>query len=251
MPDLPELAAEPAKTSTLRIGHKGADAIVRGNSLESFDTALECGVDLIEFDVLSTQRDGTGALMLAHDFNAITAPGTVPLADGLAHLAGERFSGVRFNVDLKLRGFERQVVELLREYDLESRSLISTMEVESLPLIRQASSSAKLGLSVPKVKRNWAEHWATRPVAVGTLMVLRRRVPKLIARAIRAGGIDACMSHQSLVTPYFVEQVHDAGGELYVWTVDHAADIARFAAMGVNGVASNDPRLFSVLDESA
>lgn len=233
---------------TLRIGHKGADAIVAGNTLASFDAALECGVDLIEFDVLSRQRDGTGGLMLAHDFHAIAAPGTVPIADALAHLAEPQFANVRFNVDLKWRGFERQAVELLREYGLESRSLISTMEVESLPLIRQATDTARLGLSVPKVRRNWAEHWATRPIAVGTLVVLRRRVPKLIARAMQAGGIDACMSHQSLVTPYFVQQVREAGGELYVWTVDDARDIKSFADMGVDGIASNDPRLFGVLD---
>lgn len=244
---MPELVDEPATRRTLRIGHKGADAIVPGNTVASFDAALECGVDLIEFDVLSTERDGSGQLMLAHDFQALATPGTETLTDALAHLADARFAGVRLNVDLKLRGFERRVVEMLRDHDLESRSLISTMEVESLPLIRQATHSARLGLSVPKVRRNWAEHWATRPIAVGTLMVLRRRVPKLIERAIAAGGIDACMSHQSLVTPYFVERVHDAGGELYVWTVDDARDIARFAAMGVDGIASNDPRLFSVL----
>jgi glycerophosphoryl diester phosphodiesterase len=52
------------------------------------------------------------------------------------------------------------------------------------------------------------------------------------------------MSHWSLVTPYFVRQVRAAGGELYVWTVDDAARIRAFEAMGVTGVITNDPRLF-------
>ena len=34
-----------------RIGHKGADAIEPGNTLESFEAAIEEGVDMIEFDV--------------------------------------------------------------------------------------------------------------------------------------------------------------------------------------------------------
>jgi len=232
----------------LRIGHKGADTITPGNTLASFDAALACGVDLIEFDVLSTERDGSGELLLAHDQGSLAHPYTPTFEAGLDHLAQSQFAGLRFNVDMKGLGYETRVIDALRERGLESRCLISTMEVGSLPIVRQASSIVQLGLSVPKVKRNWAEHWATRPVSVGTLMVLRRRVPKLVARAMRAGGIDACMSHQSLVTPYFVEQVREAGGELYVWTVDQAVDIEHFAKMGVTGITSNDPRLFKVLD---
>ena len=232
-----------------RVGHKGAGTVAPpGNTLEAFDVALECGVDMIEFDVLSMKRDGSGELVLAHDLQALARDDVVTLAEGLDHLAGEAFAGLRFNVDLKAQGFEGRVIEALRERGLEDRVLVSTMEVASLPIVRQASRIVQLGLSVPKVKRNYAEHWATRPVAVGTLMVLRRRVPKLVARAIRAGGIDACMAHQSLVTPYFVEQVREAGGSLYVWTVDQEVDIAHFASMGVTGITSNDPRLFRVLD---
>jgi glycerophosphoryl diester phosphodiesterase len=32
---------------------------------------------------------------------------------------------------------------------------------------------------------------------------------------------------------------------LYVWTVDDAAEIARFNEMGADAVITNDPRLFS------
>jgi glycerophosphoryl diester phosphodiesterase len=61
---------------------------------------------------------------------------------------------------------------------------------------------------------------------------------------MRAGEVDAVMSHYILVTPHFVRTVRDAGGELYVWTVDDAARIRRFEEMGVTGVITNDPRLF-------
>ncbi len=48
----------------LRIGHKGADLIEPGNTLASFDAALEHGVDMIELDVLpargpSAERAGS------------------------------------------------------------------------------------------------------------------------------------------------------------------------------------------------
>ena len=38
------------------IGHKGADAIAQGNTLESFEAAVEAGVDMIELDVLRPRR---------------------------------------------------------------------------------------------------------------------------------------------------------------------------------------------------
>ena len=50
-----------------------------------------------------------------------------------------------------------------------------------------------------------------------------------------------------LVTPRLVQAVQGAGGELYVWTVDDAARIRTFEAMGVDGVITNDPRLFDAV----
>jgi glycerophosphoryl diester phosphodiesterase len=38
--------------------------------------------------------------------------------------------------------------------------------------------------------------------------------------------------------------VHREGGQVYVWTVDDPGKIARFESMGVDGVITNDPRLF-------
>ena len=46
----------PGMSALIRVGHKGADAIVPGNTLASFDAALAAGVDMIEFDVLAGAR---------------------------------------------------------------------------------------------------------------------------------------------------------------------------------------------------
>ena len=60
-------------------------------------------------------------------------------------------------------------------------------------------------------------------------------------RALRRGECEALMSHYVLVTR---QRVKRAGGQLYVWTVDDAAKIARLEALGVDAVITNDPRLF-------
>jgi glycerophosphoryl diester phosphodiesterase len=227
-----------------RIGHKGADHIAPGNTAASFDAAIAHGCDMVEFDVLPEHPDGTGRLVLAHDFKAAAQRDPLTLEEGLDHLCTEAFTGIDIDVDLKLAGYEQQVIDALRERGMEERTLISTMEVESLPVLRAASSTIRLGWSVPRVRRNYLAHPATKGLALATVAVWRRTIPRMIARAMRAGEIDAVMSHFSLVTPHFVRTVQRAGGELYVWTVDDADRIRRFEQMGVTGVITNDPRLF-------
>ena len=52
------------------------------------------------------------------------------------------------------------------------------------------------------------------------------------------------MAHWRLVTPTLVRALREAGGDLYVWTVDDRDQIRRLEALGVTGVITNDPRLF-------
>ncbi len=55
-------------TRPRRVGHKGAAHLAQGNTLASFDAALAHEVDMIEFDVLSEKVDGSGRLLVAHDY---------------------------------------------------------------------------------------------------------------------------------------------------------------------------------------
>ena len=73
---------------------------------------------------------------------------------------------------------------------------------------------------------------------------MRRRLPRIAAAHMAAGRCDAVMAHFKLVSPQLVEAIREAGGELYVWTVDDAERIRSLVAMGVTGVITNDPRLF-------
>ena len=228
-----------------RIGHKGADLIAPGNTLASFDAALAAGVDMVEFDVLPEHEDGTGRLVLAHDFGAAAARQALTLEEGLAHFAQDAWADVELNVDLKLAGYERQVVDALHHQGLAGRALISTMEEESLRAVRAIAPEIRLGWSVPKVRRNYLANPFTRLPALAAARYGRAVLPRHAARAIRAGRIDAVMAHWALVTPRLARAVTQAGGELYVWTVDDAKRIAELERIGVTGVITNDPRLFA------
>ncbi len=239
MPDLPALR---------RVGHKGADLIVPGNTPASFDAALAVGVDMIEFDVLPEHRErpGEGRLLVAHDYTADLAAATT-LDDGLAHLAGPAFDGMEYDVDLKLPGYEARVVEALREHGLIERVLISSNWMRSLVAIRALEPRLRLGWSVPRVRRDYTSSVLTKLPAYLGVRYVRRRLPGVVGRHIEAGRCDALMAHWLMVTPELVEAVRRARGELYVWTVDELPRIGSLQTLGVTGVITNDPRLFSQL----
>jgi glycerophosphoryl diester phosphodiesterase len=228
-----------------RVGHKGADLIAPGNTFESFDAALAAGVDMIEFDVLPERLDGTGGLLLAHDYHDAGSRSPATLDEGLAYLASERFAGVDLLVDMKLPGYELRVADALDSHGVTERCLISTQYIESLDLIRSSGSRARLGWTVPKLRRDPFEHRATLPFVYAGLFALRASLPWRAARAIRAGRVDAMTAHWRLVTPALVRAVLGAGGELYVWTVDELPRLRALDALGVSGLITNDPRLFA------
>src|SRR3954452_13500612 len=112
-----------------RVGHKGADLVAPGNTVASFEAALEHDVDMIEFDVLRL-RDGR--LVLAHDYEDAARREPLTLEEGLDHFAGEAYADVELDVDLKLPGYEREVVEGLLARGLGERSIVSSMYLDSL-----------------------------------------------------------------------------------------------------------------------
>jgi glycerophosphoryl diester phosphodiesterase len=237
VPELPALR---------RVGHKGADHIAPGNTAASFDAALAAGVDMIEFDVLpeDLERPGDSRLLLAHDYSHDLAH-ALTLEQGLAHLGAPEFAGLELDVDLKIPGYEDRVVQALRDHGLIERALVSTTFMRSLVAVRAIEPRLRLGWSVPRARKDYTRSWLYRIPAYLAIGRIKRRLPDAAREHLEAGRCDALMIHWRLVTDRLVDVVRETGGELYVWTVDDAARIRRLEAMGVTGVITNDPRLFT------
>jgi glycerophosphoryl diester phosphodiesterase len=235
----------PAGKRPRRVGHKGAADIERGNTLASFDAALRHDVDMIELDVLSERADGSGRLLVAHDYDDVRARSPLTFQQALEHLSREEFSGLDFDVDVKLPGYELRVLETLRELDLVKRTLASGMFPSGLAQMRAAEPELRLGWSVPRVRRDYTTDMLTAIPALAMLTGYRATLPRRARAALQEGRFDAIMAHWRVVTPALVRAVAEGGGELYVWTVDDARMIERLTAMGVDGIITNDPRLFS------
>ena len=228
-----------------RVGHKGAAHIEQGNTLASFDAALRHAVDMIELDVLSERPGGSGRLLVAHDHEDAASRGPPTFEEALDHLCGPAFAGIELDVDIKLPGYELRVLAALRERGLLDRTLVSGMFPDGLSLIREAEPALRLGWSVPRVRRDYTTDMLTAIPALAILTGYRATLPRRARTALQEGRFDAIMAHWRVVTGALVRAVRDGGGQLYVWTVDDARMIERLTAMGVDGIITNDPRLFS------
>jgi glycerophosphoryl diester phosphodiesterase len=228
-----------------RVGHKGADLIEPGNTLASFDAALHHGVDMIELDVLPERTDGSGELLVAHDYEDARAREPLRFDQALEHLAGERFAALDFDIDVKLPGYERRVLDALRRFGLTERSLLSCTYPQVLARIRAQEPALRLGLSVPRVRRDYTTDMLTAIPALAILTGYRAMLPARARAGLRERRYDAIMAHWRVVTRALVHAVHEGGGELYVWTVDDSARIAKLSELGVDGIITNDPRLFA------
>jgi glycerophosphoryl diester phosphodiesterase len=225
-----------------RVGHKGADLVAPGNTVASFEAALEHGVDMIEFDVLRL-RDRR--LVLAHDLEDAASREPLTLEEGLDHFAGEAYADVELDIDMKIPGYEREVVDGLVARGLADRALISSFYLDSLDKVAALAPQIRRGLSVPRVRRDYTQTPLALPAYLLARIIARVYLPGRIRALMREGRIQAVMSHWILVNRRLVEAAHAEGGEVYVWTVDDARRIERLRALGVHAVISNDPRLFA------
>jgi glycerophosphoryl diester phosphodiesterase len=210
-----------------RIGHGGASALVRANTLASIDAALDIGVDMVEFDV----RAYRGELVLAHTILHARRGRNVRLHEALAHLSSRRFSNIGLNVDLKHAGCEPAVLEALRIAGLLERTRICSQVAAVLDRVRALEPGVRTGISVggrlARISRRWGD-WRHQVLA-----------------GLAARRWDALMAQHRLVDSELLSEVSARRGRLYAWTVNERDTIEGLRSRGVHGIVTADPRLFA------
>ena len=209
-----------------RIGHGGASAIERANTLASFDAARGVGVDAIEFDV----REYHGELVLAHTPLSARYGACVRLREALRHLAGAAFEGIELHLDVKHAGCEQGVLEALREHRLAARTIVCSQVPAVLDGFRSRSGEVRVGISVGGRLARLSQRWTDWRTTVLHGLATRRW--------------DALFAQHRLVDSGLVAAVSDSGGSLYAWTVNERTRIEALQGLGVHGITTADPRLF-------
>jgi glycerophosphoryl diester phosphodiesterase len=243
----------------LRIGHRGAGALEPENTLAAFRRALEIGVDFIEFDVLDL-ADGT--LVLAHSNDLLevshgAAAGRVrPLRlEELREIAPEvptfeealellASTDVGLHVDVKCHRRGGDIAAALGRYGLVDRSVASSFWRHALHDLRTREPGLAVGLTYPDDRRNLAGRRLITPFVPTAVRLLGRVLPPRLPRWLKATGASAAMLHYIVVSKAAVDRCHASGAAVWVWTVNEPELLERLVAVGVDGVISDDPRLF-------
>ena len=246
----------------LRIGHRGAATLAPENTLRSFRAAVEVGVDLIEFDVLDLQR---GPLVLAHSdhleevshgaargrVRSLTleqlrevAPELPTLDEALAFFVDEA-PDVGLHVDLKLRMRLDELAAAIVRHGLEARTVVSGVHIADLLAVGRAAPKVRIGITYPEDKLSISRKPYLWPIVSLGLTSMRASVPMRVprlARLARSERGDAPAPARD--APRRSSASHAAGLPVWAWTVDEPADLDRVVAAGVDGVITNDPRIF-------
>jgi len=244
------------------VAHRGSSALEPEHTLAAYLQAIDDGADALECDVRLTV-DGTlvcvhdrrinrtsrghGTVssqditeLSRHDFSYSTwhdfdEPGDgnrtrLLTLDTLITASLERRLDIRFAIETKhpvrYGGYvERELAEVLARYGLDRPQADGVPPVRMMSFSRMAVlRMQKLAPAIPTVflmDRIW------RPYRDGSLP------PGVFA----AGpSIEVLREH-----PGYVARVHEAGGQVHVWTVDEKSDLDLCVQQGVDVVITNRP----------
>ncbi len=209
-----------------RVGHRGAAALAPENTLRSLERAVEHGCDMLEFDVLSLRG---GRIVVAHSRREV--PADVLTLERALEACAERFPGIALQLDVKRRGIEQDVVTLLAQHGVRERAWISSFSAAILRRFAELDPELPRSYTLPRDRAGLSR------------ALLQRRVPVLLRRA-KASSLTL---HHSLVSTVAVERAHELGAAVYVWTVNDIKLAKALLAAEVDGIITDDPRIFSGL----
>lgn len=219
-------------------GHRGNPAEHPENTLASFRSAIELGVDMIECDV-HMSADGELVVIHDHTLDRTTNGSGLVAQHTLAELRElDAGGGERLPVLAEVSQLARDRVGLCVEIkqipipypDLEEKLIAQLRDLDTL------DQTAVVSFHHGAVRR--LKELEPR-LAVGVLEGARPIDPVAI---LRSADADIYSPHYGAMDPELVEQVHAAGGVVGVWTVDDAAAVAWCQACRPDSVFTNRPR---------
>jgi glycerophosphoryl diester phosphodiesterase len=223
----------------IRIGHRGAAALAPANTIAAVEAALALGVDLVELDVLG-KPDRT--LVLGHSHRELEAEPTT-LEELFAFLAGQS-PETGLLADVKGGGFERELTDALLRHNLLGRSVVATNSLGTLQAFRRLEPGLARSRTYPPGRLYVGGRRTPVPVAGPVRLALRVALPFRIGAIVGEAEVSAATLDYRLVTRAAVERCHSRGVAVLAWTVNHRATLRKLDRLGVDGVITDDPRIF-------
>lgn len=233
----------------LVIAHRGASGVAPENTMASFEQAVKFGVDMIELDVHGSKD---GRLIVIHDSStARTARGNPQgaVADlTLAQLKtldagvwkGPGFAGERmptldevlaafkgravFLIELKARGIEERVAQVIRGAGMEDGVMLQSFDAESVRIMHGLLPEAPAGVL-------YRDTWILDPAGRG-----RRIVEQVLEVGASFAGMNV-----GAVSAQLVRVLKDGGIDVFAWTADDDWVFTHLIQAGVDGIITNYP----------
>ena len=240
-------------TKPLVVAHRGASIEQPENTIEAFEAALDAGADAVEFDVrmtadghavvmhdpdVSRTTDGTGLVseMTLEEIRTLSIP---TVEDALRCLSGRAAADIEIKNLSGEPGFtpDREAaveatLDALDAVGFSGQVIVSSFNPASIAHSRALRPDVPTGLLTEY--EVGAEEALTRAREHGHPWVL-----PFVLKVLEAGD-------------GFADRVHAAGALLGVWIADDPETARRLFDLGVDAVATNDPRAISaVRDEVA
>jgi glycerophosphoryl diester phosphodiesterase len=209
----------------LLLGHRGCRlAGITENSLAAFSYAMSQGCDGFEFDVRHT-RDGRNVIW--HDPTycgkeiASTDSAELLGPDGqslvvLEDVLGQFSKSTYLDIELKVSGSEESIVAALRANPPQRGFIVSSFFPNILLRLHLLDDGLPLGIICDR--RSELAMWRDLPVQV----VLPR---------------------YNLVQLQIVDEVHQSGRQIMIWTVNTEEQLRSASEWGVDGLISDSPEL--------
>ena len=236
------------------IAHRGYSEKAPENTVSAFKLAWDNNTDACELDLYLTKDE---KVVIIHDKDTKRTTGVMKdvatsTLDDLRTLDAGSWKGAQFAGE-KLPTLEESLATMpkgQKRFFLEIKcgpEVVPAMTKILEPMRARAEQIAIISFKLEAVAAaKKAMPWAKCYYIIGgkekdKAKTQRKDVTPFIKEAKDANldGLDLDMAF--LWSPEMVKQIRDAGLGVFVWTVDKPEDIARFAALGVDGITTNEP----------
>jgi glycerophosphoryl diester phosphodiesterase len=216
----------------LVIGHRGAAAVAPENTLAALQAAVAAGADLVEFDISPGLRLGHSEVELPD--------ATIDLDTALDYLREHRLG---LHLDVKLPGYEADVVAAVRRHGLEQRSIVSTAFAITSRRVLALAPELPRAIGYPRDRLGVGRApWPASVTRAGAA-ALRRAMPLRIPFLLRFARANVLSLHHVLCSRAAVQSAHRHGAPVLAWTVNEPELVRALAAAGVDAIVSDDPEM--------
>jgi glycerophosphoryl diester phosphodiesterase len=221
-----------AEGRPLVVGHRGAAAVAPENTLAALEAAVAARVDLVEFDI-------SPGLRLGHSLDEM--PGEeISLDDALDFLKAH---GVGVHLDVKLPGYEQEVLDAIRRHDVGDRAVLSTAFAVTARRFAQLAPELPRAIGYPRDRLGVSNLRWPAPLQRAGAMALRQAMPARVPVLLRWARANTLSLHHTLCSRAAVATAHRLGAPVLAWTVNDPAGVRRVSAAGVDGIVSDDPEM--------